>query len=259
MNEERQDNICLYKIDNILQSYYDLKLQLIDRELNCCKDILSNYYCLAQASVEKNRNYSCNFNVFNFFNITEPVHSYLISFLLDPNASHGQGDLFLNLFLKSIDIDEPENGNWIVTAEKGRIDILLKRFDPHSVVVIENKSNYAIDQENQLYRYWFQEIFYPTRHEKNIYFAQKNPRRYQIIYLTPDSEKFPSENTLSRPSSWGEWCFNGITLPDKIPMEIKIKEFSTDIVKWLEDSLKQIPKTNNRLREYIKQYIELWL
>lgn len=58
-----------------------------------------------------------------------------------------------------------DNENWTVTAEKGRVDILLKRTHPHSVIIIENKSNYANDQENQLYRYWHQEI-YKTIQEK---------------------------------------------------------------------------------------------
>jgi len=238
-------------IDNILDCHIDLNSLLIQRELGYYNDILDKYIQTSKISIEKNRNYSCDFNVFSFFNITEPTHSYLISFLLNPNSSHGQGDLFLKTFLNLIGIEKPETGQWIVTAETGRIDILLKRFEPHCVVVIENKSNYAKDQENQLYRYWFQEIYYPNRH-KNIEFANDHPEKYQLIYLTPASWKLPNDNTLSKPTDWSS------DLPDRIPMKPKIMEFTTDIVNWLENSIEKIPLTNNRLREYIKQYIELW-
>jgi len=238
-------------IDNILDCHIDLNSLLIQRELGYYNDILDKYIQTSKISIEKNRNYSCDFNVFSFFNITEPTHSYLISFLLNPNSSHGQGDLFLKTFLNLIGIEKPETGQWIVTAETGRIDILLKRFEPHCVVVIENKSNYAKDQENQLYRYWFQEIYYPNRH-KNIEFANDHPEKYQLIYLTPASWKLPNDNTLSKPTDWSS------DLPDRIPMKPKIMEFTSDIVNWLENSIEKIPLTNNRLREYIKQYIELW-
>ena len=107
------------------------------------------------------------------------MHSFLIANIINPNSEHGQGDLFLKSLLKKLDIEVYENDNWIVTAEIGRIDILIKRENPHTVIVIENKSNYAIDQENQIYRYWYQEIYLPNKKQlKPI--SEEN---YHIIYL----------------------------------------------------------------------------
>jgi hypothetical protein len=237
--------------ETLLSGQTNLNSDIIERESRNYSDLLDDYIRFSETAREKNQKYSCDFNVFDMFNINEPTHSYLISHLLDPNASHGQGILFLKTFLHLIEIEHPEKGQWIVTAEKGRIDILLKRFKPHSIIIIENKSNYAKDQENQLYRYWFQEIYYPNRH-RHIDFANQCPGKYQIIYLTPASWKLPNDNTLSKPDDWAD------DLPKKIPMEPKIIEFGIHIVKWLRNSLDLIPSTNNRLNEYVKQYIELW-
>lgn len=60
---------------------------------------------------------------------------------------HGQGNSFLQLFLKHIGLDTQDGDEWIFTAEAGRVDVMLKRFHPSSVVIIENKSNWAGDQQ----------------------------------------------------------------------------------------------------------------
>ena len=203
---------------------------------------------------QKNKTQSVLFNPLTFFPIGETMHSFLIANLIDPNASHGQGNLFLKSFLKLLDIEVFENDNWIVTAETGRIDVLLRRHHPHTVVVIENKSNYASDQENQLYRYWFQEIYLPNQKKFGDKTVEQttNNKNYQVIYLTPADWKLPSEHTMKRPHGYD------VTLPDRIPIEPKIWLFNKQIVHWLAEASQQLHEENHRLREYIKQYIELW-
>lgn len=113
-------------------------------------------------SRERNRLESSHLNVFQFFSPGETTHSRLLAYFLDPRAQHGQGTLFLAEFLRLLGISEPDSStahDWAVTAEIGRVDVLIRRVHPHTVVVIENKSNYAVDQPNQLYRYWHQEIW----------------------------------------------------------------------------------------------------
>ena len=147
-----------------------------------------------------------------------------------------------------------DNENWIVTAEKGRIDVLLKRVQPHSVVVIENKSNYAIDQNHQLYRYWYQEI-YKTISEKHLpkdYILNPPERYYQLLYLSPEHWKIPSTNTLTKPTEWEN------DLPKEVPLRPKQLLFSDFVCQWLKISLELLPKNNHRIREYVKQYIEYW-
>ena len=147
-----------------------------------------------------------------------------------------------------------DNENWIVTAEKGRIDVLLKRVQPHSVVVIENKSNYADDQNHQLYRYWYQEIYktISERHLPKDYILYPPERYYQLLYLSPEHWKIPSTNTLTKPAEWDN------DLPKEVPLKAKHLLFSDFVYQWLKISLELLPKDNHRIREYVKQYIEYW-
>ena len=214
-------------------------------------DTLDKFQEIETKAKEKNKEESCDFNMLRLFSIGETMHSYLLANILNPDSEHGQGNYFLLSFLKKIGIENPEHGQWIVTAEKGRIDVLLKRIHPHSIVVIENKSNFAIDQSNQLYRYWHQEIYYPNRH-RPIEYTGNHPEKYQIIYLTPADWKQPTSNTSERPK---QWPFN---LPERMPIEPIIWRFDKEINEWLNLALVGISIGNHRLREYIKQYIEYW-
>lgn len=214
------------------------------------------WHQLYLADEEKHRLDGHNFNVFRLFaeqlniNIRETMHSKLLKFLLDKNASHGQGVKFLQILLNKLNICQPEEGQWEVTAEQGRIDILIKRKKPHSIIVIENKSNWANDQPNQLYRYWRDQI-YPSVNKVDNEFYKKNIDRYQIIYLAPNRYKNVEEQSLLRPSD----CTDN-SLPSKIPLLPKIFTFDVFIQDWLLDCENEL-RENNRVRQYIAQYREL--
>ena len=240
--------------NNLIASYEKFKSIKAIETLAFIDTIIADYQLANEKIIEKNKTKSILFNPLTFFPIGETMHSFLIANLINPNAAHGQGNLFLKSFLKLLDIKVYENDNWIVTAETGRIDIRLKRQHPHTVVVVENKSNYAIDQENQLYRYWYQEIYLPNQKRFGDKTIEKttNNNNYQIIYLTPVDWKLPSDNSLIKPNGFDA------SLPDRIPIQPKIWLFNKQIVHWLEDASQQLHKDNHRLREYIKQYTELW-
>lgn len=192
-------------------------------------------------------------NIFTLWNcfsgITEPIHSRILHFLLSSNPMHGQGTLFLGLFLKRLGIDIKPEEEWIVTAETGRVDIMLKRFFPdYSVVIIENKSNWAGDQPNQLYRYWFDNI-----HRCEIDFYREfydNHNEYKIVYLVPNDNKSFSDNSLKRPDDYPK------ELPSVLPMDPIKYTFDKDIVDWLEDCISQLPKDNTPLINLLSQYKE---
>ena len=218
---------------------------------NRYKSLINSFLSLVDNAKEKNKNVSCDFNVLRFFHpIGETMHSFLLAKLLDPNSEHGQNNLFLKLFLQKLNIDKPDTENWIVTAEKSRVDVLLKRFSPHSVIVIENKSNNAVDQPNQLYRCWYYQIY--LKNTKIDYTKKENFKNFKVIYLIPNDWKQPSDNSLTRPS------YLPNDLPDEIPIKPKIWKFNKEIVEWLEQSLEQLPEKNYRMQEYVKQYIEYW-
>ncbi len=184
----------------LLSNYIDLRDTLLFRRLFSYSVLLNEYSKISRKSKEENEKSSCEFNVLKYFSIGETMHSTLLADLLNPEADHGQGAFFLNLFLEKLGIESPEKGKWFVTPEKERIDILIKRNHPHSVIVIENKSENAIDQPNQLYRYWYYQIYTPTKSLGTKYSLGKKDK-YRIVYLPSESFKKPTPNTLSKPES----------------------------------------------------------
>ncbi|MFD1470226.1 PD-(D/E)XK nuclease family protein [Hymenobacter caeli] len=213
----------------------------------------------AATSRERNRLESGNLNVFQFFSPGETTHSRLLAYFLDPRAQHGQGTLFLAEFLLLLGIDAPGGTahDWAVTAETGRVDVLIRRAHPHTVVVIENKSNYAIDQPNQLYRYWHQEIYLKqeAQHRPAAEIERPPKSHYRLVYLSPAGWKQPDAQSLRRPEEWAEW---GAHLPLVVPMETEQHLFRSFVVQWLENAIVRLPAGNHRLREFTRQYIQFW-
>lgn len=210
---------------------------------------LDRYIELSTNYKQKAKETSYTFNALSFFNINEPKHSFLLAYLLNPYENHGQGMLFLKKFLNllGIDIKENESSDWIITAEKERLDISIKRKKPTPiVVVIENKSHNAVDQPNQLYRYWYYQI-----HEFQNNYDSKKDGKYHVIYLAANKWKKPSKNSLSKPES--------ITSDiEKVPEDVLLEwQFSAQIKDWLESCISSLHYNNHRMREYLLQYIEI--
>ena len=150
------------------------------------------------AELERNRKENHHYSPLRHITIKETDHSKLLGELLDPNGSHGQGPLFLESFLTRIGIHAPAQGTWNVTVELGRIDILMRRDNPQSVVIIENKANDAEDQDGQLYRYWFSEIY--SRNPNLDYSDPDTAARFKIIYAPALTYSRPIDSSLQRPS-----------------------------------------------------------
>lgn len=169
-----------------------------------------------------------NFNIFRVLGLSTRevrTHSAFIAELLNPNGSHGKGDVFLRLFVEYLRI--PFDTTQVrVEVEKrtneGNLDIII--LNNEAVIIIENKI-YAPDQKDQLLRY------------KS--YAEQRYKKKWILYLTLDGKE--SEDSIDK-------------LQPKIDyFPISYKE---DITKWLECCLKE---TTNfpLLRETLNQYIYL--
>ena len=189
-------------------------------------------------------------NVFSLWNefsgITEPIHSRILNFLLSDHPMHGQRNRFIDLFLQRIGVTPYPSAEWMATAEIGRVDVMLKRFSPKAVVIIENKSNWASDQKNQLYRYWFEQIHHCNEDCSPEYY-EEHPE-YKVVYLVPNKDKELSEQSLSRPSDYSE------NLPAVLPITPVILAFDEEIQDWLTDCINVLPLENTPLRELILQY-----
>lgn len=213
--------------------------------------------------IRKNHNYSMFFADFtiksfpkiehpselNFFrkiHITEPQHSSILGDLLNPQGSHQQGDIFLKFFFDVLEIKYSKEDLWTVTIESERFDICIATRKMDKIIIIENKSNWADDQPNQLYRYWYNGIYLPQKK-----FANESECYKRILYLSPSDFKTPSEQTLTRPSDFDK------NLPEKVPVKIDVIFFNNEIVKWLSkcmDAVKDVPE----IYYFIKQYLDYW-
>ncbi len=120
------------------------------------------------------------FNSFNFWTIDENKVSEILAFFLDPNGDHGQGDIFLKLFMGSIGIEyHCKNFNQtkvtteFLTSANRRIDIVLNFDNDEFYLGIENKIYHDTpDQDNQVKDY--------LRYLETI---SKN--QYCLLYLSP--------------------------------------------------------------------------
>ena len=171
-----------------------------------------------------------NSDKFNIFSILLKssdevnLHSKFIYELLNPNGSHQQNEIFLNLFIEEINSEIPENiliENIDAYWEKRNIDILLK--SKNKVIIIENKI-YTEDHSNQLSKY--------LNIVKEDGYSEKD---ISLIYLTLFNEE---------------------------PNEEKIREktinitYETNIKNWIEQCIKEVAMIPT-LRETLVQYLML--
>jgi len=210
---------------------------------------------ITSQSRNKNQLTSCDFNLFSLLPVNENRHSAILGALLDPNSEHGQGAIFLSTFLHMLGIEYNLCDCWGVQVGKSYVDITIKRLSPRSVIIIENKCWKAGDQPNQLYKYWYKEIYLPRKTSRWI---TAEPNDDRIVYLAPSPDKQPTDQSLRRPTDWGE--DEPPSIPWQLKPELKPRQwiFKKDVVDWLNASLRKLTPTNYRMIEFIKQYIEYW-
>lgn len=176
-----------------------------------------------------------NFNIFSILNMEHKengTHSAFLGELLNPNGSHSKGNLFLQLFLQTIDNNTINLDKAIVTLEKhigfrddanllgGRVDIYIT--DQVNSICIENKI-YAGDQNVQLQRY-----------------CNHNKENNTVYYLTLSGSDASPESKGELIADRDYYCIS----------------YKNDIIDWLEACLKESAE-EPILRESIRQYIIL--
>lgn len=146
----------------------------------------------SEEAKQRSFNKGKEFDVFSIVGLWDEevnLHSAIIAELLNPNGSHGAGDIFLKLFLQTIGMESfPINSRLVkphsikniteryigpkTDTTGGRLDIIIE--DGTHALIIENKPGNE-DQQNQLIRY-------------NNY-ARKKFKRYILVYLTKDGRE----------------------------------------------------------------------
>ncbi|WP_415374587.1 PD-(D/E)XK nuclease family protein [Patiriisocius sp. Uisw_017] len=123
---------------------------------------------------EYDKQLAFDFSIFQFFTIGENKISQVLAYFLDVNQNHGQGDIFLNEFVKTfydneIEIRQLENVCEKRITENRRLDIYIKL--KGLTIGIENKI-WADDQPNQLRDY-------------STFLEHKSKGNYLLLYLSP--------------------------------------------------------------------------
>tara|TARA_B100001971_G_C18174657_1_gene529221 strand:- start:31 stop:1242 length:1212 start_codon:yes stop_codon:yes gene_type:complete len=127
-------------------------------------------FIIENKDLEKLEDIVDEFNIFTSLNIkkNEIRHSNFLSWLLDPNESHGLGSSFLTYFLRRvsvkasnlvklepsiIDIDSWNFDNVEIEREQMNIDIIIRLDDQKFICVIENKISAGVrSKQLQTYR-----------------------------------------------------------------------------------------------------------
>ncbi len=135
---------------------------------------------------ELDRQLARRFNVFRYLRTDEMGFSKMIKDLLDPAGDHGQGAAFLRLLTEKLDFAKGLNLDHArVQTERqideGRLDITVE-IDSSHCLAIENKSNFAHDQESQV--------------ESYLRWLKRQYGRSLLIYLSPTGYG-PSEASVN--------------------------------------------------------------
>ena len=133
------------------------------------------------------------FNIFTSISDTyykENFHSNVLKLILDPNTEVIGNSQFISEFLNILNTLKsdvktmPYSKNLKVVREEGGIDLLIH--DGKHAVIIENKINNAVDQDDQLARYFK----YVNKDKKLDVLA--------IVYLPLSPEKKPQLENYSK-------------------------------------------------------------
>lgn len=177
-----------------------------------------------------------DFNLFRILNLQSSevrLHSAFLGNLLNPKGTHGQGEIFLNLFVRMFAFKEVEfrSASARVEIEKhigvlnenktegGRIDLLITDSLTNQII-IENKI-YAPDQVNQLLRYY-----------------NYNPAA-NLFYLCLNRNEVP-----------------GISKGDLAEKKYRVITYEKDLINWLTECKKEVVD-QPIVREGLTQYMNL--
>ena len=229
-------------IDNLYSSMNNYNIEVINLISNLEKENIERY-----KDILKKQDKKLNFNIFDIITDKwkkENFHSEILKFLLENYED------FFNNFLELINIkDKKEYSNAEITNEEARIDILIK--SENKAIIVENKINWAPDQNEQLARY-YEKI-------KNGYNGEQKREVEKIVYIAPSKDKNPDAQTF------GEYEKE---IKDRLEKIISFDGSENDLVSCLEksrDKLKEnLEKTKNNLDSedfnklfFINHYIEI--
>lgn len=210
---------------------------------------------------EKNELYDSNrFNPFQFLRTDEMGLSKILAFLLDPTETHGQGDLFLNSFLKFIGKHQflaykkvniyREKTTKETTKENRRHDIFIEGLLDNKiawVISIENKLQGAVDREEQMNDYAIDLKNYVSESYFLIYLPVFSNNPPEISISEKDWAKLMTKKKamVLSASMIIQWLDNTIIIAPAV------KQFCNDFKKFLSEDIMGNTQNSNELVEYL--------
>lgn len=189
-----------------------------------------------------------NYNQFNIFRVMfklhdeKYLHSRFISFLLDPNGSHGQGTRFLALFLEVMGVSNYSlDGVTVNPNEQNRGEI-------HNIdILINNKYKQAIIIENKVFA---KDQTKPE--EEDIYLKYQLSRYYYKLAIEPTNDKHEvvSIMYLTINGKYPEYYEH---FPEDVKGLLDKKDHLSDIAKWLDLCLNSLSEESD-LKRSIEHY-----
>ena len=226
-------------IDNLYSSMNNYNIEVINLISNLEKENIERY-----KDILKKQDKKLDFNIFDIITDKwkkENFHSEILKFLLE------NYEVFFNNFLELINIkDKKEYLNAEITNEEAKIDILIK--SENKAIIVENKINWAPDQNEQLARYYKK-----VKEEKEV---------EKVVYITPSNNKEPDEQTFGKDEKIKK------EIKDRLEKIISFDGSKNDLVYCLEklrDKLKEnLENTKNNFDSedfnklfFINHYIEI--
>jgi len=209
--QEQENYKDLFLFVNKFKEIYDKEIQKLPYHINLIDELHANENAHSRIleKLLKQKNHNGKFEILESF----------ISYIREKGGSH----------FSKIQIKNPE-----ITQEKERIDLWIRDNNSYAII-IENKVNYASDQEKQIERYIDKTKSYGFI-EENIF----------VLYLPPTYEKEPEQQ------SWGNYYDSDIRKERYLKLS-----FSNDILFWLKEYvLPNIRIKDTYLRSAIEQYID---
>ncbi|BCD62892.1 hypothetical protein NitYY0826_C1778 [Nitratiruptor sp. YY08-26] len=201
--------------------------------------VLFEYKLYKKVKREIDRYLSTDFNFIDIISPDENKISTLLKILLEPNGIHGQGSLFLELFLKQLkDLSKRDlfcsTESVVIATEKStdenrRIDIVIEFND--FIIAIENKP-WADEQDEQLEAYYN----YLERRKKDfllIFLAGTKRDPISISQKHKNSDNFFNTTYKELLVPWLKECYKNCESQ-------KMKFFVKDFQEWIERNFKEM-------------------
>ena len=226
-----QDSAYLLSINNLLLFNDNIQAFCISSQTKNVTKNLELLDAFAILNEKEKGKMPYRFNLLDDLRTNENDHSFILVRLLQKKSTLEHFIGYLNEKYKNTFLFNHALGKPLVTAEKMRIDALV-RDEGKYAIILENKIHYAVEQEAQIGRYIYKcrEIGFK---EKQIY----------VLYLTRNGER-PSDQT------WGGYNkkdFDGryLTL-----------SYKKDLLEWLKILKNDLPEKEEILRSAVVQYVD---